>query len=153
MFMFNSVNTDKVLEIRTLYYQAYGNRAAADRFYKHMKANQNTEPIMMGYEGMAYLLQAKFAYNPYTKLTSFNKGKALLDKAILNGPGIIELRFMRYTVQNNAPSFLGYRGQLESDKAAIIKGWKSSDKDLTGRIKNYMAVCKECSDKERGLFK
>lgn len=150
----NMTNTVDVLQLRNLYYQAYENEAASDEFFKVMKRMENTsDPLMLGYQGMSHLLQAKFSYNPYIKLASFRKGKELLDRAAALAPRDLEIRFLRFSVQTNAPKFLGYTGHIESDKALILKAWKTStDSDLKKRVKEFMLKSNYCTYNERSAF-
>ena len=154
LILFNSAAID-IVELRKLYYKASDSRKSAAEFFDVMKRLKNdSNPLLIGFTGMAYMIQAKYSYNPYTKLTSFNKGRYLLDKAVASSPGNLELRFLRFGVQTNAPEFLGYNAQIQSDKAMLLKGWKKiTDPDLKVRIKNYMLQSNYCNDNERSVFK
>ncbi|HEY0772227.1 MAG TPA: hypothetical protein VGD31_18025 [Sphingobacteriaceae bacterium] len=139
-FIISSAQAADVAELRKLYYRANDSRKVADEFFEVMKGIKNTsEPILLGYKAMAHLMQAKFQFNPYSKMSNFTKGKDLLNIAINKDPGNIELRFMRFCAQANAPGFLGYKTHINEDKAIVLKKWKKcTDKDLKARIKNYM---------------
>lgn len=55
----------------------------------------------------------------------------MLELAVGKDKRDVELRLLRYLVQKNAPSFLGYHSHLEEDKAFIsnnIAGIKDLDK-------------------------
>jgi hypothetical protein len=144
-------------ELRRLYYEAASKKDSADKFLIVMgKLELETEsnPLLMGYKGMAHLIHANFSYNPYTKLASFSKGKAFLEGAIQKDPQNIEIRFFRFCVQTNAPFFLGYNGEVKVDKEIILKGWSQiPDIDLKEKIKVYMLESKACSTIEKSQFK
>lgn len=154
-FIINSVRAADVAELRTLYYKANDGKKAADEFFEVTKGIKNTsEPILLGYKAMAHLMQAKFQFNPYSKMSNFTKGKELLNIAINRDPGNIELRFMRFCAQANAPGFLGYKTHINEDKAIVLKSWKKcTDKDLKARIKNYMLTSTYCNVYEASSLK
>lgn len=145
---------NKLVEIRELYYQAAINENAATKFMNTLdKMDVNSNAVLKGYKGMAYMIQANYSWNPYSKLRNFVKGKALLEEAIQKDSRNVELRFLRYCVQSNAPFFLGYRDNLQADKAMILKNWESlPDADLKQRIKEYMSDSDACSPKEKSIF-
>jgi len=141
--------------IRVLFYKASNDRKMAKVFLdqlKRVKTVQNS--TLHGYKGMAHMLQAKYAWNPYKKLDHFNTGKAILEEAIKEDTSNIELRFLRYSVQSNAPFFLNNKSQLEADKELIKKQWSTlQDKDLRQRISQFMLTSGDCTEAEKKLFK
>ncbi|MEO7175794.1 MAG: hypothetical protein ABIV51_08000 [Saprospiraceae bacterium] len=141
--------------LRQLYYAAAVNKDSANKFQMVMRGlESNTDPIYMCYKGMANLMQANHSINPYTKIACFNKGKAMLEKAISADPKNIEMRFMRYGTQTNAPLFLGYSSNINADKLAIMNGWSTiTDNDLKEKIRKYMMESNLCGTKEKLIFK
>ena len=61
------------------------------------------------------MIMAKHVFNPFSKLSYFNKGKLILEKAIQAEGKNVELRFLRYSIQTNVPAFLGYKSNLKND--------------------------------------
>ncbi len=109
--------------------------------------------MLSGYQGMAYMIRANYSWNPYNKLSFFFKGRDLLDGAIEKDPTNIELRWLRFCVQTNAPSFLAYSGKTKEDKAIVLYGYSLlKDGDLKERIKKYMNDPKYCTPQERNLL-
>ena len=149
-----ATNSD-IFSLRKLYYEASDKKDSAEKFLQVMEnLDVNTNPLILCYKGMAYLIQAKYSYNPYTKLASFGKGKDMLEKAIVSDPKNVEIRFMRFCVQTNAPFFLGYSNNINSDKLAIMKGWSALiDLDLKEKIKKYMLNSDSCTSSEKTIFK
>lgn len=81
---------------------------------------QNKEyPVYLAYLGGLQSIWANHVRNPITKLKTFNKGKENLEKAFLMDSDNIEIRFIRWSVQKNAPKFLGYYQQIEEDEKFI----------------------------------
>lgn len=127
------------LEIRTLFYDAVYNSKKADELVVYLQnISDNKKAIIEGYRGMSHLLLAKHGYNPYTQLKEFYKGRELLEKAIKTDSENVELRFLRLSVQVNAPFFLNYSNKIEDDKKMIRKKYSTlKDIDLKLRIKNF----------------
>ena len=67
------------------------------------------------------MMIANYVLNPFTKLSYFNKGKKLLEQAIETAPANAELRFLRFAIQANIPSFLGYNSNIGEDKNLLMK--------------------------------
>ncbi len=71
--------------------------------------------LTLAYQSISKTMLADYMYFPISKLSSFNSGKAGLEKAIKNAPKNPEYRYLRLLVQLNAPFFLGYNGSIQSD--------------------------------------
>ena len=101
--------------------------------------NEKNNPLLLGYKGGATMLMATHVVNPFSKLSYFKNGRISLEKAIQADKNNVELRFLRYTVQTNIPSFLGYSSNLEKDRVFLresVNGVK--DNDLKKIITSYL---------------
>jgi hypothetical protein len=138
----------KINEVRKLYYQAAVNEDAAVRLKKMLtEVNDNSDAIFVCYKGASQMLDAKYAFNPITKLNRFKKGKTMIEKAINKDPNHLEMRFIRFSIQTNLPSFLGYNNWIESDKKLLLlQTSKTKDEDLKLKISNYLV--KYCTKEE-----
>lgn len=143
-----------IIKLRELYYKASTNKGDAEKFYETTQtATGLSASLLSGYSGMSYMIKANFAFNPYYKLSYFTKGKSILGAAIDSDPKNVELRFLRYCVQSNAPAFLGYSSNLNEDKKVVLLGYITmEDKDLKKRIKEFMKASKYCTDYEKKIF-
>ena len=142
-------------EIRVLFYKASNDKKMAKTFLDQLnRVNTVENSTLYGYKGMAHMLLAKYAWNPYKKLEHFYMGKAILEEAIKEDRSNIELRFLRYSVQSNSPFFLINNSELEADKELIKKQWSTlKDKDLRRRIGQFMLASGDCTEAEKKLFK
>ena len=132
---------DDLLEVRKAYYLAVDNEESLKAFETMLINFNNPDNTILGYIGMSFMLKAKYAWLPNDKWDYFNKGKKFLESAISKDPNNIELKFMRFCIQNNTPSFLRYNKNLEKDKWDIFKSFSGIvDDDLKLRISNYMIV-------------
>lgn len=91
---------------------------------------EKQDPLVLGYLGVYQTIWANHVMSPIAKLNTFTKGKKNIEKAIEKDKENVELRILRYSVQNNAPKFLGYYKNIEED-ARIIKKQKQTIKDVT----------------------
>ncbi|MCU0434420.1 MAG: hypothetical protein MUC87_13285 [Bacteroidia bacterium] len=104
------------------------------------------------YLGAAETIHAQYSSNPYTKLTRFNNGKAKIDAAVAKQNQSMELRYLRFTVQCGAPSFLGYNDEIAADKKFLLDGLKklsADDNDLYTRIAKYLDQCEQLTAAEK----
>ena len=77
--------------------------------------------VYLAYLGGLQTIWANHTINPISKLRTFNKGKKNIEMAVEMASDDIEIRFIRLSVQKNAPTFLGYHQQIEVDEAFIKK--------------------------------
>ena len=101
--------------------------------------NEKNNPLLLGYKGGATMLMATHVVNPFSKLSYFKNGRIALEKAIQADKNNVELRFLRYTVQTNIPSFLGYSSHLEKDRIFLKESVnRVKDNDLKKIITSYL---------------
>ena len=84
-----------------------------------MLSTSSSKPIHVAYLGAYQTIWANHVLNPMTKLSTFNKGKKNIEKAIKLDNKNIEIRVIRYSIQTNAPKFLGYHEHRITDKKYI----------------------------------
>lgn len=102
------------------------------------------KPLLMGYKGAVVMAQGRHTANPFTKLSTFNEGRALLDSAIALDPESVELRFLRLSIQVNVPKILGYGGQIVEDRAFIDRNLASvKSDDFRQRVTTFIAKAEE----------
>lgn len=92
--------------------------------------NKNDEIVFLAYLGAFQTIWAKHTANPVSKIKTFNEGKNNIEKAVKKQPKNFEIRFLRLSVQKNAPVFLGYSDDIDEDESFLkdnLKNVKSSD--------------------------
>jgi hypothetical protein len=147
------VNNQEIASIREQYHQAIYEEKAAVDLSKAMGLIQNKSTIELAYQGATQMLLAKYSFLPNQKYANFVSGKAILEKAITKEPNNIELIYLRYGIQLNAPSFLNYQQNLEIDKKFLIEHVKSVlDKDLHKRILVLLLAEGKLNDAERKML-
>jgi hypothetical protein len=131
--------------IRSLYHNAPVVKQDAAQLQDLLQSvNNNTAvPVLVCYKGASEMIQAKYSFNPFTKWEKFNKGKELLQKAINRDTLDLEMRFIRFSIQSNLPSFLGYHDELNTDKHFLVENTKNTkDYELKKIISNYLTTLK-----------
>lgn len=134
-------SSENLKEIRDLYYKVNLEDVGLDDFEKYLnKKNKIPKPELEGYKAALWFLKAKNYYNPYKKYEFFNKGKKQLELIIKKYPDNVELHFLRLTIQDHLPFFLGYNDKIEVDKIFITAKIKelNNDLDLKSRIIEYL---------------
>lgn len=118
-------------ELRELYIEASFEEDKANELYELTK-NSSIESgyKKFTYHAIAILLQSKFAINPIDKLKSFGEGKEQLEKVISQYPEDIELRFLRFCVQDGTPAILDYKLNMEEDSQFIHNNIYTTSEEL-----------------------
>lgn len=96
---------------------AWKNEKYNNELISKLEANSTKEN--QGYLAVAYMMKSNHANMPWNKLKYFYKGKRLLEKAIIEQPERIELRFFRYEIQKKIPKGLHY-DNIEEDKQLML---------------------------------
>ena len=139
-----------IQDARKAYDEAVYKAAAGKTFLVQAEKVKPTDPLLMGYVGAVKMIMAKHYINPWSKLNSFNQGKELLEKALTLQPDIIELVFLRFSIQSNSPAFLQYNQHLSKDKTFLLNNVASlKDKTLKDKIINYLLSSEALSPAEK----
>lgn len=99
--------------------------------------NYGKNYTLMAYQGAAIMTSAQYAFWPFEQLKRFNQGKKILENAVRNDVANVEIRWIRYVIQKNAPSFLNYSKNLEEDKKYLLDYLNETegvDNELKGLI-------------------
>lgn len=93
-----------VSELRAAY--AAQDEVVIERLWSSLDSKKNLNNVERCYYHAFTCLMAKYSSNPYSKLKYFNQGYAGLNKMVVADPSNVELRYHRYMIERNAPSFL-----------------------------------------------
>lgn len=108
-------------EVRSLYQRAESGEEAAEDLLELLEEVGEEEPVLLAYKASGTMLMAKHVFSPFSKLSYFKKGKELLQKAVDAAPDNVEIRFLRFAIQDSTPGFLGYKDRLEEDKEFLLR--------------------------------
>jgi superfamily I DNA and/or RNA helicase len=104
-----------------------------------------SNPGHSAFEGALIMKKAGIVGSPKDKLAFFKDGRLKLENAIKNNPNAFEFLFLRYMIQENAPGFLGYNTDLETDKKKFISHYADFEPVVQEAIRNYSKTSKTLS--------
>ncbi len=119
IFFFMSLNTTGLREVRSSYNKLASNKALCEKFIDEFTKTKNNSATHLAYLGALQTIWANHVFSPINKYSTFIEGKKNIEKAIKNQPENVEIRFIRLSVQKNAPSFLGYNSNIHEDTKFI----------------------------------
>lgn len=115
-------------EIRDLFAKASTDEASNTKLYELTNSySLTTFPVYYAYNAGAEMTLANHASWPGTKLEYFNAGKERLEAAVTKYPKNVEIRYIRYCVQQGCPFFLDYASNLVEDKKFILANMNQTD--------------------------
>ena len=156
VLLFSSLisNGQDLNEIRSQYLRAVENVEVASTLNDKLSAvrTENT-PVLQAYKGAVLTLMAKFSKSKSDKKEFFREGTSLIEKSINIDPDNLEIRYLRFGVQENSPRFLGYHKNTAEDKEFILEHYSSiSSEELKEIIKDFVLKSKSFNSEEKGKF-
>src|SRR5690554_740266 len=138
-------------KIRSQYPEAVKSDEVSSKLDKELSnINSSSTPVLLAYKGSILTLKAKFAKDRKIKKEFFKEGVSLLESAVKANPQNIEIRYIRLSVQENAPKILKYNKDIEADKGFILKNYETtSSKELKGIIKEFALKSNAFSAREK----
>ncbi len=106
---------------------------------KRMTKEDYGNPIIKAYNNIANIMLIDHLYNPIKKYLSFKNYTQALDSLIESNQSNVEIRLLRYAVQNMSPSFLNYNQNLNDDIRYIVLNLD----DESYRLQSYFYVILE----------
>ncbi len=137
-----NTNAVSIFETRMLFQKSATEEVSCKKMMTILNPYNETNNILLGgYYGCAKMMMAKYAINPINKLAYFSQGKKILERCIAIEKENIELRFLRLTIQCNAPKFLGYHTSIKEDKLFLTNSITTiKDQQLKQMISLYLAT-------------
>ncbi|MFI5152234.1 MAG: hypothetical protein ACHQET_02795 [Chitinophagales bacterium] len=89
------------------------------------------------FQGALLMKKAGLTAEPHLKLKYFKSGHKKLEAAIQKDSGNVEYRFLRLMIQEHAPGFLAYRGDMKKDSAYIRKSYKNLTQAVQQAVQDY----------------
>ncbi|MEO1055081.1 MAG: hypothetical protein AAFX87_30885 [Bacteroidota bacterium] len=127
-------------------------------FYKEIKAIKDKTPLIEAYKGAAEAVIAEQHWNPISKLSYLKQSLKTLSGAIQDDMENVEIRFIRFYIESNAPRLLGLSGHIDEDKSIIMSNLYAVDKEALGNdlvkyIVGYMIESGLCTPQEISIIK
>lgn len=124
--------------IRENYQKATTDKSVCQSLIKDL-SNEKISNLELAYLGTLETIWAKYVCNPFSKLSTFNKGKEKIETAVKNEPNNPEIRYLRLSVQKNAPGILDYNDAIKTDELFLRNNLNDvSSKELQRMIKNVL---------------
>jgi hypothetical protein len=146
-------STQELKEIRTLYPKAVESTEIATKLEGELtNVNSSSKPVLLAYKGAVLTLKAKFAKSKKDKKEFFKEGVFLIESAVKAESSNIEIRYLRLSVQENSPRFLGYHKNIEEDKQFFLKNYASiSSAELKQIVKDFVMTSENFDESEKNL--
>ncbi|TGE25335.1 hypothetical protein E5K00_09145 [Hymenobacter aquaticus] len=106
--------------LRRHYEQAAADKAAGEKFYKLMADYNDKDAVILGYKGAAEAIRARDA-SMFNKLSYVQAASRTFDQAVALAPTNAEVRFLRFSVETNLPSFLGLSQHVDEDRQLLVQ--------------------------------
>lgn len=117
-FLINFNGTDLDV-VRANYNKLVSDKELCEKMIADLDKAKNNSATHLAYLGALQTIWANHVFSPISKLGTFKEGKKNIEQAIKKEPDNVELRFIRLSVQKNAPSFLGYKSNINEDTEFI----------------------------------
>jgi hypothetical protein len=98
---------------------------------------ENASATKNAYTGVLLMKKAGLINGPFNKIEMFKQGHKLLEAEIAVDPKNTEYRFLRLTIQENAPKILGYDQNIDEDILFISTHFSSLKSELKVHIHDY----------------
>ena len=135
----NQEDNRKTKMVRLGFYEATQDSKKAKPLSIIIKSFKSKSSIIKAYEGANMAILAKTKWNPFSAIRLVKKSRGMLDFAVHQTPKNLEIRFIRFAVQKNIPSFLNLSENIDEDKNFIIKNInRFNSKVLSKNIRNYI---------------
>lgn len=128
---------------KSVFYQSLKSDSVEEIQLQIEKLDEVKDRNIDAYKGTLLIKMSRYLNAPKDKLTSFNRGKALLESAITAYPDNIEYRFLRLTIQENCPKMLNYNQNIEEDSQLVVQHFSDFDTITQKAIKGYASLHKE----------
>ncbi len=144
----NTKADESDLILARVYFERVGTQESAVSNLKILTESKQTKPIYKAYLGAAYCAEAKYRWNPYAKLEKVKTGMGLLNQSVSLESNNIEIRYLRFCIEEHLPSTLPYREHIETDKLFILANLKK-EHSYYAAMKAYLLKSASLSESER----
>lgn len=104
--------------IRNNYDKALFDKKLCSQMMEKLQLHEN-QNVHLAYLGGYQSIWANHVFSPIAKLKTFKNGKQNIKKALSQDPDNVEIRFIRLSIQKNAPFFLDYHENIKEDEAFL----------------------------------
>ena len=140
-------------EIRKTYRYSGESKELTLKFFDELHyVSENDRAVLRAYKGASIALKARFEKGTKNKTAMFKQGVSYIENALSEAPENIEIRFIRLTIQQNAPKILKYKSNIEEDKNFILNNFSFiKSKSLKNYIAEYIMLSNNFTDEEKNV--
>lgn len=113
-------NAMSLEDVRNNYQFAVKDKSICQSMIQQLEKNPETN-VHLAYLGAFQTIWSNYTFRPVDKISTFNKGKTNIDKAVKLSPNDVEIIFIRHSVQKTCPGFLGYKNNWKEDEFFLSK--------------------------------
>jgi hypothetical protein len=150
LFILSTTSVDELNSARAYFQSGRDNKASAEKLQKLTQGKESA--ILKAYNGGSLAILAKHQTNPLKKLDYLKKGLAIINNAVLLDAAEIEIRFVRFAVEENIPGFISFTSHVESDKKMLLNNLNPTHSNYT-MIKSYLLNSTKISETEKKKIK
>ncbi|MBC7426813.1 MAG: hypothetical protein H7321_09785 [Bacteroidia bacterium] len=133
--------------VRLCYENAASKKMYAEKL-KTLTASNSSDALIMAYHGASFAFLAKHHWNPYSKYSLVQDGLVYLNKAASAAPNDVEVRFVRFSIEENLPLIISFTSHVESDKNFVISNLNISH-PYYATIRAYMLNSSNVSEDDK----
>lgn len=141
-------------QLREGFLRAVKSRTALDSFTLALDLRSGRTASEECYLGMCDALQISYISGMWSKLKMLDRSRTHIGKAIAVAPHDAELRFLRFMLEHNIPSFLGMSGHIREDVAFVLDHGTFLDEDaeMKKMAIDYLISSKRCSASQTAIL-
>jgi hypothetical protein len=138
--------------LRRHYEQAAADKQAGEKFYKLLQDYAGQDALTLGYKAASEAIRARDA-SMLNKLTYVQQAAHTFEQAVTLDGNNAEIRFLRFSVESNLPSFLGLSKHVDEDKAFLLDAalqhpGSGMDAEAFQTVRGFLVGRKHVSDDE-----
>ena len=150
LFVTGLFRTADLVEIRKIYPQAASSEDATKELAAKLEGvSDSGDKTLLAYKGAVLTLKAKFAKSIPDKIGFVKDGAKIVESAVAAEPSNVEIRMIRLSIQENVPAIVGYKRNIDEDKAFIVNNYKNLPGDLREYVKNFILQSKSFSKAQK----
>jgi hypothetical protein len=137
-------------QVRQKLVVALNDKRLTDSLYQAFSNVSNRTAQQNAYLAATEALKAKQVWNPFSKMSYVSDAEKHLDTAVGQNTNHLEVRFIRFSIEHNVPSFLGYSKHLNNDRQELVKlidgrQYPNADKDLAVTVIKFLLDSGRCT--------
>jgi hypothetical protein len=148
--------------LRETFYKAIEDEKYVDELEQYIVSRYSDKsefypPVILAYTGGIEALKAKHVFSPFSKLSHVLNSLDILEEAVKRDSDDLEIRFIRYSILDNIPSFFGYKNERNSDKKVIIaellrRDYSSLNEETQKGISEFMIDSSFLTSEEKTIL-